>query len=208
MKIHGVEILEKAVIEINNLVDEDSELRYFNKAKKWQILVDKDCIDVGYLIVSVQNRYIEIHKRNRKDGRYFTTSLGRVILGIIDKTKVCEHINGNPLDNRRINLRVCDQGKNTKNRKPYSLKTGYKGLSIGNNMKSLAVEIQNDFIRSRVSFNQVVIEKLGAVIYDCLAIKFHKEYSRLNFEKEEYEKPALEFILNLIADDITQSYHN
>src|SRR5258708_6156443 len=47
----------------------------------------------------------------------------------VPKGKYTEHINGNPLDNRRKNLRICSKAENMKNQKLSKLSTsGFKGV--------------------------------------------------------------------------------
>lgn len=55
--------------------------------------------------------------------------LHRFILGLTDKSMVVDHINRNPLDNRKQNLRVCSQSDNSKNRSLYkNNKSGHNGI--------------------------------------------------------------------------------
>lgn len=67
------------------------------------------------------NRYVF----NTKVGR-----LHRYLLGITDDDIAIDHINRNPLDNRRDNLRICTKQQNYCNRKsPKDNSTGYRGIS-------------------------------------------------------------------------------
>jgi hypothetical protein len=59
--------------------------------------------------------------------------LHRLLLQAKDN-EIVDHINGNPLDNRRENLRITDSSKNNKNRKGYS-KTGWKFFTFFDRIK-------------------------------------------------------------------------
>jgi hypothetical protein len=66
----------------------------------------------------------------RIDGEIIT--MHRFLLGLSkgDAQQV-DHINGNKLDNRRCNLRLCTNAENQRNRGPNrNNKTGYKGVSF------------------------------------------------------------------------------
>ena len=65
--------------------------------------------------------------RNHKAGTQAQVSLSHDILGR-KPGFVIDHINGNPLDNRRANLRHCTQAQNMLNRKTQKSKTGNKGV--------------------------------------------------------------------------------
>lgn len=198
------EEIKKAMSELDNLIDNKSEFRWTNRAKSIKVLVNKETADFGKLVICVKRGYIEVYKKLGTYPKISCRSFGRILLNLDDPNFVSEHINGNPLDCRISNLRICKQNENNKNRKPYSLKTKYKGLNIGNDWKSVSVEIQNNFIRNRILFNQTVIEKLGAMVYDVMAIKLHGEYSRLNFDKRKYSDEMVEFIYDLIKENISQ----
>lgn len=92
-----------------------------------------------------------------------------------------DHINGNSLDNRKSNLRVCSKSENMRNRDtPVHNKCGYKG--VHRNGKRW---------RARITVNGVIIE-LGyhdspedaARAYNLVAPKYHGEFAKLNIIKE------------------------
>ena len=75
------------------------------------------------------NNYGYVRYSSGKDGLN-SKLLHRVIMGVEDRWSLVDHINGNPLDNRRENLRVCSQQENSCNRgKNSNNKSGYKGVS-------------------------------------------------------------------------------
>lgn len=68
---------------------------------------------------------------SKKNGKTFTLKLHRVVLGLKKTGPQVDHINGNTLDNRKSNLRICNAAQNGWNRGPAKTNTsGYKGVSF------------------------------------------------------------------------------
>lgn len=56
-------------------------------------------------------------RRIRRYGKFYLLSMHRALLGLIAHEVEGDHINGDPLDNRRSNLRVVSHAQNLKNLK-------------------------------------------------------------------------------------------
>ena len=61
------------------------------------------------------------------NGKRCELYLHRAIIGIERGVGVVDHIDGNPLNNKRENLRVCSVGENNRNINPYSRKNNKSG---------------------------------------------------------------------------------
>jgi hypothetical protein len=70
--------------------------------------------------------------------------LHRYLLGVTDSKVLVDHINGDRLDNRRINLRTCNRKQNNQNRRA-DLKNvcGFKGVCFISRIKKWRAEIKN-----------------------------------------------------------------
>lgn len=110
-----------------------------------------------------------------------TKALPRVLLGISDTLIEVDHINCDPLDNRRSNLRICTRGENAKNReKPRRASSSkYKGVSLhrdsGRWMAFIGLNRRCRYIGSYKT------DIDAAMAYDKAAIKIHGEFAKLNF---------------------------
>jgi hypothetical protein len=98
------------------------------------------------------------------------------------KNSVVDHVNGNVLDNRRANLRVCSQQQNTFNRKiGRNNKSGYKGVSWDKTHNRwvgiVSVLIDGKRKRFKKRFSDVLS---AASFYDITAKRIYKEYAKTN----------------------------
>ena len=92
---------------------------------------------------------------------------------------VTDHKNGNKLDNRKINIRLCTPSQNSFNRgKSESNTSGYKGIFWSKRNKSWQVRISVNNKRIFVGYFKEKIE--AALAYNKAASQYHKEFARLN----------------------------
>lgn len=77
----------------------------------------------------VTNGKAYVHRRLPKAEGGKMIKLHRLIMQVVDNSSVCvDHINGDPLDNRKENLRVCQQGENMRNYRHAWGKEGIRGI--------------------------------------------------------------------------------
>lgn len=98
-----------------------------------------------------------------------------------------DHINGDGLDNRRANLRVCTSGQNTTNsRKRLGCKNALKGVAL--NGKRWAATIRHDGqVHHLGRFRN---PEAAAVAYDDAARRLHGEFARVNFPAANENREA------------------
>jgi hypothetical protein len=106
-------------------------------------------------------------------------SVHRLIAGAGEAEEV-DHINGNGLDNRPENLRLCSRRENARNRGKYKTNTlGYKGLWWDSQKKRYRPSIVKDGKKYRGGRFRTAIE--AAKAYDAMARELHGEFARTNF---------------------------
>ena len=117
----------------------------------------------------------------RKNGRRITEFLHRFLLNA-KKGQCVDHINGNGLDNRQSNLRLCSVKQNQHNRKKYmSASSEYKGVCKRRRIKSwvFSAQILTNGKQRRIGCFKNEID--AAIAYDIEAVKCFGKYARLNF---------------------------
>lgn len=112
---------------------------------------------------------------------YKLVRLHRYILGITDSKVKVDHINGNTLDNRKCNLRICNQTQNMRNCKSKGNKTGYRGVYKSNNKFRACISVNNKTVHINKAFNTA---KDAAIARDKLALEISGEFAVLNFPIE------------------------
>jgi hypothetical protein len=105
--------------------------------------------------------------------------LHRFLLNIQDPKIFVDHINGNTLDNRKSNLRLCNNSENLYNRKQNKRnKSGYKGVHLNKNTNLWQAKITVD--RKTVYIGEYKSVELAAQAYNTAAKKYFKEFARPN----------------------------
>lgn len=149
----------------NRVIDDDRGCRIIT-AKGDEILVDKDLLPLltryswcvsktGYAVAKANGKLIRMHRliTNCPDGY------------------VVDHINGNPLDNRRINLRICSAKNNSRN----------KGIGKNNSTGVLGVsQLPDGRWRARIMVNRKEIS-LGRFDSFEEALQARREAERKHF---------------------------
>lgn len=95
------------------------------------------------------------------------------------KDKLVDHINGDGLDNRRVNLRLCTKSENMRNRNKTKInKSGYKGVYFETQTNKWKAQINID--GKNVNLGRYPSPILAAKAYDKACKKFHGNFGKTN----------------------------
>ena len=115
------------------------------------------------------------HKQRRQAG----LQIHRLIMDA-PKGMCVDHINGNPLDNRKSNLRICTNAENQRNRGANkNNKSGYKGVYWTKPNKRWLSQIRHN--GKQVYIGHYKNKEEAARAYDKKAKELHGEFAYLNF---------------------------
>lgn len=94
------------------------------------------------------------------------------------KGSTIDHINGDGLDNRKANLRICTQAQNAKNMRLSKLSTsGYKGVYWSKHAKKWRASITVNYKMKNLGYFSTKEEAHAA--YQKASNEFHKEFGRV-----------------------------
>ena len=102
------------------------------------------------------------------------------------KGECIDHVNGNGLDNRKENLRICSHMENNRAIPKTKNKTSskYKGVTADKRYGRWIVQITHNY--KKITLGGFNTEEEAGRVYDKLALKHHGEFASLNFPKEDY----------------------
>ena len=144
------------------------------------ILDDVDLPLVAPLSWHVNTYKERLHYAVHKNKR--SVKMHRLILGVTDPKIQVDHINGNGLDNRRGNLRICTNSQNQMNARRKIGRSGFRGVKFLSDRKTRCYQA-----RIQVSGKQFLgpirdTADEAAADYDNLSLRFHGEFGIRNFE--------------------------
>lgn len=115
----------------------------------------------GYAVRAANNKHVYMH---------------RVIL-MPEDGKECDHIDRDPLNNTRVNLRECTGAENRCNIGPRRDNTsGYRGVSYACKRWQASITVNG----RQLYLGKYLNAKDAALAYDRAAIKYHGEFAFLN----------------------------
>jgi len=162
-EIYNLIIMAKQ-IQLNNgviTIVDDEDYEYLNQWK-WYLLKSH----TNYYAIRTQrpeNKLLQLHR----------------IVMKAKKGEIIDHINGNKLDNRKSNLRICTQAQNNQNRKISKLnKSGYNGVSWSIRNKKWVAQIACENKKIHIGYYIDPID--AAKAFNNAAQKYHGEFAKLN----------------------------
>lgn len=144
------------------VIVDDDDIDKLSKFK-WNLLIGQDGFE-----------YAQCHSGSGKTRR--TLRMHRFIMDA-DPSHFVDHINGQTLDNRKSNLRLCTKAQNMWNRKINKTNsTGYKGVKKDNRTNKFVASIREG--SNRIHLGTFSTAKEAALAYNSAAIKYHGSFAR------------------------------
>lgn len=111
------------------------------------------------------------------DGKRVTVRMHRLLMGLLNgDPRQIDHINGDPTDNRRCNLRICTLADNNRNRKAQKTNTtGLKGVHMDKETGFFISQIQNQGKKVYLGYYKTAEEAHAA--YCKAATELHGEFA-------------------------------
>lgn len=146
--------------------------------------------------VTVQRKTYAIGRPNGRSGGLFY--LHRLIIGAMPG-QIVDHVNGNSLDNRRANLRLCDRSGNAASRALATGPSGYRG--VYRDRRRWRAMIHSGAKKSLGTFDTAIS---AALAYDAAARVAFGEFAIVNFPAAN-ENAAADFQKSQTYETLAQT---
>lgn len=110
-------------------------------------------------------------------GKYKVVKMHRIVMNCPQGLEV-DHLNGDKLDNRKSNLRICTHQQNTQNRKIQTNSGGYKGVYFYKNKPNWKKRYLAHIKQKNLGCYATALE--AARVYNKAALEIFGEFARLN----------------------------
>jgi len=134
-----------------------------------EVIVDDE--DYDFLIKFNWN-YGGSYARRKRNGKMIY--MHRIIMNAPKEFEV-DHINGNMLDNRKENLRICTRSQNHMNRDYPIGKSGARGVTICKKTGKFIASIRHDGVKVNIGTFNTVNE--ASIAYSNCALKYRGEFA-------------------------------
>lgn len=128
-------------------------------------------------VTSAGKCYPRSTQRIHKTRKNKILKMHRLIMGVEKSSLHVDHINRNPLDNRRSNLRICLPQQNNINCVSRKHRIGLRGVRERANKKWQAKISVNGKVKHLGTFPSA---RIAIEAYNAAAVKFHREFAVLN----------------------------
>jgi hypothetical protein len=157
--LHGKHATGDAAYALVDFTDAEEVLKYTWRAHKGYLTF--------YATASIGGTTVRMHRMLLGLGR--CASL---------KDDVTDHVNGNGLDNRKSNLRVCSSSQNARNRRRSHSRSGHKGVSWDKVHGVWQAHVKLHGVKKKIGTFST--PELAAAAYDREATRLYEGFARTN----------------------------
>lgn len=138
----------------------------------YALVDDCDALKVGFRKWYLSGKRVRCTRTKQELSRYIVEP---------EPGMVVDHINGDTLDNRRENLRVCTLGQNSINKRGKLSDTGYIGVTRDKRSKNNLFHAAVHLGRKKHYIGSFRSAREAAIARDAAAQLLHKEFAVYNF---------------------------